>query len=120
MATVPHTRAPSPEIRAHRIHWDGFAASGDVGEAVAWNGWNDCTMQALGTFAGSISITMQGSLDGGTTWFALTDLNATTIALTAAGGKGISEVVPLIRPAATAGSGGADVDVWLYVTGYQP
>lgn len=120
MTTFNHTRGPSPDIRNHRLHWDGFAASADVGDAVAWGSWNDCTVQMIGTFAGSLGITMQGSLDGGTTWFTLTDLNNAAIVMTAVGGKGIAEAVPLIRPLATAGSGGADVDVWLYLSGYQP
>lgn len=120
MATLTHTRYPSPDIRNHRVRWEGFAASADVGDAIAWGSWNDVTVQALGTFAGSISVLLEGSLDGGTTWFQLTDLNNTSIAFTAAGGKGVAEAVPMIRPRATAGSGGADVDIWLFLAGYAP
>jgi len=118
MATVTPTRVV--ETGQDRIMhvWEGFAASADVGTAVEYGSWRDRTVQVLGTFTGSLEITIEGSNDGGTTWFPLTKTSdGTSIALTAAGGCGINEVAKLIRPRATAGSGGGDADVYLYVLG---
>ncbi len=120
MATVPLTLVPSDDIKHFRAKWEGFAASGDDGTPLRIAGaYLDRTVQVMGTFTGSLGITWQGSLDNGVTWFTLTDLNATSIVLTAAGGKGVAEAVPLIRPLATAGAGGADVDCWIFCGGFQ-
>lgn len=118
MATITPTIHPGPDVRMQRVSWEGFVTSGDVGTEVKVLGpYNDKTVQALGTFAGSLGITWEGSLDGGTTWAALRDLNHTALVQTAVGIEGVEQAVPLIRPRATAGSGGADVDVWLFATG---
>lgn len=118
MATITPTLHPGPDVRMQRVVWEGFAASGDVGTEVQVLGpYNDKTVQALGSFTGSLAITWQGSLDGGVTWAALRDLNHTSLVQSAAGIEGVEQAVPLIRPLATAGSGGGDADVWLFATG---
>lgn len=116
MAITP-TVVPSEDINHLLVKWEGFVTNNDVGTAVAMPAFPDRTVQIFGTFAGSIEITMQGSLDGGTTWFSLTDPQGNAIAKTSAAGEAITELVPLIRPKATAGSGGADVDVYLFMGG---
>ena len=117
MATVTPTL--DTDISPHNIivKWEGFAASADVGTAVEYENLSDRTVQIFGTFTGSLEMTIEGSLDGGTTWFSLTDPQGNAIVKTAAAGEAISEAVPLIRPRATAGSGGADVDVYIYMKG---
>jgi hypothetical protein len=117
MAAVPATLIPSDDISYLRVKWEGFAASGDVGGSVAMPVFPDRTVQALGTFAGGLEITIEGSLDGGTTWFTLTDPQGNSLVKTSAAGEAVTELVPLIRPRATAGSGGGDVDVYLFMGG---
>lgn len=118
MATVTPTLHPGPDVRMQRVSWEGFAISGDVGTEVQVLGpYSDKTVQAFGTFTGGLAITWEGSLDGGVTWTALRDLNHTSLVQSAASLEGVEQAVPLIRPRATAGSGGADVDVWLFATG---
>ena len=118
MATIAPTVLPGADIKHQRVSWEGFAASGDVGTAVTVLGpYPDKTVQSVGTYAGSLSILWEGSLDGGVTWFGLTDVNNVSLAMTAVGGKAVAEAVPQIRPRATAGAGAADVDCWLFASG---
>jgi hypothetical protein len=117
MATITPTQIPNEDIRVFTVKWVGFAASGDVGTAVTLPTFPDRTMQVLGSFTGSLEITLQGSLDGGTTWFTLTDPQGNAIVKTAAAGEAVTELVPLIRPRATAGSGGGAADVYLFLGG---
>lgn len=113
MATVTPTRYPDPDSRMIRVGWVGFAASADVGTEVKMPAHRDRSVQVIGTFTGSLGITIEGSNDGGTTWTALTDPQGNSIVKTAAALEAITEFVGLIRPRATAGSGGAAVDVYI-------
>ena len=117
MATIVPTVLPGADIKHQRVSWEGFAASGDVGTAVTVLGpYPDKTVQVFGTFAGAAAITWEGSLDGGATYFTLTDVNNVALVLSAAAGKAVTEAVPLIRPRMTAGAA-ADVDCWLFASG---
>ncbi len=73
-------------------------------------------VQALGTFGASATITMQGSLDGGTTYFTLKDPADTDVTLTAADSKTLRDKPLLIRPTLTSGDGSTDVDVYLMIS----
>lgn len=117
MATVTPTLLPDADISHMRVKWEGFAISGDVGTAVAFPAFPDRTAQILGSFTGGLEITIEGSLDGGTTFFPLTDPQGNSIVKTAAAGEAITELVPLVRPRATAGSGGGDADVYIFMGG---
>lgn len=119
MANVDVTLLPFTDVQARRWRWEGFAASGDDGDAISTDSvrFSDRTVQVLGSFTGSLAITIQGSLDGGTTWFTLTDPQGSALTFTAAGGSSISEAVPLMRPFASAGSGGGDADVYIFAIG---
>lgn len=64
----------------------------------------DRNVQALGTFGGA-AVAIQGSNDGGTTWYTLDDPQGTDLSFAAAGGKAISEVPLLMRPSLTGGAG---------------
>ena len=97
--------------------WTGFATSGDVGAAAALAGKPDKSVQVLGTFTGSPTIVIEGSNDGGTTYATLNDATGTALSFTAAGLKSILEHTELIRPRASAGTGGASVSVYIVAHG---
>lgn len=90
--------------------WAGFATNAETGGAVKLpSGTLSVSIQAIGTFAGGLSIRAEGSNDGGTTW---SDLGVT--AFTAAGQiRTITPLPDLIRVASTAGGGGGNVDLHL-------
>lgn len=91
----------------------GFAASGDT-SAGLWlpSGLTSLSVQAVGTFAGAISIAIEGSNDGGTTWKALDETRTPgAVAFTAADLVSLLELPEVVRANATAGTGGADVDI---------
>jgi hypothetical protein len=69
------------------------------------------TVQVLGTFGVGGSVTLQGSNDGGTTWFTLTDPQGNPLTFTAAGGEYVAETPEKIRPLVTAGDGTTDLTV---------
>lgn len=117
MATITPTKTRYRSPHKLDVVWEGFAANADVGTAVEYPELFDRTFQILGTFTGSLEITLEGSLDGGTTWFTLTDAADTAIVKTAAAGGAITQVTPQIRPRCTVGTGGGDVDVHLFLRG---
>lgn len=116
MATINHTLSSetSPNIRT--VSWEGFAALNDVGDAVEMGFFSDRTVQTVGTFAGSIEITIEGSNDG-VNFTVLTDPQGNAIEPTAECIEAIIELPRYIRPRVTVGSGGADVDVHLFMRG---
>lgn len=109
MATAAATTTEKPG-NTYLIEWDLTTADAD-GEGVEIPGAPDKTFQATGTF-GSGTLTLEGSNDGGTTWFGLHDPSVTAISLTAAGGGAILENPLLIRPSLS-GSTGATVSVYI-------
>jgi len=72
------------------------------------------TMQTSGTFSGSASIALHGSLDG-TNYAALADRSGAAIALTDASLIGAGDPVLYIKPVLTSGDGLADIDVTVLV-----
>ncbi len=92
-----------------QVLWETVTC-GDTGASQEMAKFNDNTVTVTGTF-NSETLTMQGSNDD-TNWFTLTDNNGIPIALTAAGGRLISEAPRYIRPSFS-GSSGGDVDVRL-------
>ncbi len=95
----------------------GFATNGDASQWIRVPKHSDRNVQFLGTFAGSISIAIQGSNEADqtspTSPIALRDSNETVIAGTAADLVQILENTEWIRAVATAGTGGASVTVYL-------
>ena len=73
----------------------------------------DKTVQVIGTFGASASIAIEGSNDGGTTWFACHNIGNNVIALTAAGAALIVGNPKLLRPNLSSGDGSTDVDVYI-------
>ena len=116
MATKTPTLVPTTSPHNLAVEWAGFAASGDVGTAVQYENLTDRTVQITGTFTGSPTIVIEGSNDG-TNYETLTDPQGNALSFTAAGLEAISENPKYIRPRATAGTGGADVDVRLNMKG---
>ena len=85
--------------------WDAITEA-DLGSAAQSGRFPDKSVQALGTFGTGGTVAMEGSNDGGTTWFALNDPLGTPIALvTSAPGAAILENPGLIRPNISAGTG---------------
>lgn len=79
--------------------WADLDAADD-GKPVALAGWPTKTMQVIG----GTTVDMQGSNDGGTTWFALSTVAGAAITTAAPGGYTIRENPLLIRPNNVAGS----------------
>lgn len=92
------------------VSW-GPMANGDTGAPITLAGYADKSIQVEGTFGTGGSATAQGS-NNGTNYRALNDPTGTTIAITAAGIKAITEAVVYVQPAVTAG----DVSTALTVT----
>lgn len=94
------------------ITW-ALTSADPVGDAVAYVDYADRTVVGQGTF-GTATLQFQGSLDGGTTWFVLTDPQGNNISKTAAFLEAISEAVPLIRATLSTPGAGATVTAILY------
>lgn len=95
----------------------GLATSGDVSTWIRAPKHADRNVHAFGTFAGSISLAIQGSNEADvatpTSAIALRDSNETVIAITAADLVQVLENTEWVRVNATAGTGGADVTVYI-------
>lgn len=90
--------------RATVITWTALTEA-DTGAAVAVAHLQNKSVQMTGTFAGGMTVIMEGSNDG-VTYFPVTDLASvsTAISFAAAGVKSIRENMLFIRPRATAGA----------------
>lgn len=104
--------ATYPEGRGGKrstVLWETLAC-GDTGAWIELGDFNDNTVTISGTF-NSQTVTMQGANAADKSdAFTLTDNIGLSIALTAAGGKLISEAPRYVRPSFS-GSSGGDVDV---------
>lgn len=116
MATVTHSFIADEDIRVRRVKWTGLG-NGDSGDAIKMGGWQDRTVQVLGTFGTGGSISIEGSNDGGTTWATLSDPLGNALTFTAAGMKQITELPYQMRPNVTAGDGTTAIDVYLALRG---
>lgn len=75
-------------------------AGTDDGAPIAFSEWADRSVAFAGTW-GAGTVVWEGSNDGGTTWFTLTDAQTSAITKTANGLEQIVEVTELARPRAT-------------------
>lgn len=103
------------------VSW-ALMANGDVGKPLPkkYAAFVDRTFQVEGTFGAGGSVAVQGSnADNDTgsvgTYRALTDPQGTTIAITAAGIKQVTEACANMRPAVTAGDGTTSLTVTAFV-----
>lgn len=62
-------------------------------------------VQVTGTFGAGGSVSVEGSLDGGTTWATLNDVQGNALTFTAARIEKIQETISRIRARVTAGDG---------------
>jgi hypothetical protein len=109
MATITKTKIETGS--AVHFSWSGFAASGDVGEAIPVPYSSVITVQSFGTYTGSLALAWEGSLENidPSNFAPLTDQLANTVSHVSADMTLIAENIKWIRPRATAGSGGASV-----------
>lgn len=115
MATIKGvTTYPTRSVA--RTIWETLTSANAVGSGEALDRHPDKTVQLTGTF-GSATVIMQGSNDGGTTYFTLQDAQGDALSFTAAGGNVILENPALIRPSASGGDGTQDIDVILISRG---
>lgn len=118
MATIIHSIPFRMGRRAQVILWETLTTTNSDGDWVETAMLSDKTVQVLGTFSGTPTLTMQGSNDGATA-VTLTDPAAVDITFTAAGGSQILENYAFVRPVLTSGDGSTDVDVYLCGKGDQ-
>lgn len=113
-AITPTSNHPTvlPSIAINGKLWETLTTTNDVGTPVQISRRTDRTVQVVGTFDGC-TVAIEGSLDG-TNYSTLNDLQGSALTFTSARLEGVSEYVTWIRPHITvAGSGGADIDVYL-------
>lgn len=85
-----------------KVQWTPVTEA-DTCASVTLSNYSDRSIQVTGTFGGG-SVACQGSNDG-TNFAALTDPGQTTIAITTAGIKQVTEASILTRPNVTGGTG---------------
>lgn len=96
------------------LHTWTLTTADHTGDAVTgYEDYADVTVQVLGTFGGA-TMTLEGSLDGGTTYAPLTDPQGNAIAKTAAALESVSEAVPRLRPRLSTVGVGATLTVIVY------
>lgn len=89
------------------ITWAALG-NADHGQGVDTSQYPDRTVVMQGTW-GSATVVLEGSMDGGTTWFTLHDFLGNLISYTSNGMALIAENPGLIRPTSSGGSGTAVV-----------
>lgn len=117
MATTPISNQSNPWAGAWGtdatiISWLAMP-NGNDGAPAGAGGYSDKSIQVTGTFGAGGTVIAEGSNDGGTTWFPLTDPTGTAISFTSAGGKAITEAVGMFRPRVTGGDGTTAINVFV-------
>ena len=113
MATIDAVLTGPTNAGLIEVLWEALTTTNRPGSGVQMAQAPDKTVQVLGTFGASASIAIEGSNDGGTTWFPCHDITNAVIALTAASGALIVENPKMIRPVLSNGDGSTDVDVYI-------
>lgn len=96
----------------------GFATNAESSDPIAILKHSDISIQAVGTFAGSIAVSVRGSnevdkADSARTYIPLRDSNETVISFTAADLVQLLEAPVFLKFVSTAGTGGAAVDLYV-------
>lgn len=117
MATI-QCAITQPRKGAAKLLWETITTTNDVGSGeYLYRYVRNLTVQVLGTAGATLSLIMEGSNDGGTTWFALSDNQGNAIDFSAAGGAEIQERPQMIRPRiSSGGDGSTDMDVYVYAS----
>lgn len=118
MATIVHQRPAVMGNRTFMFLWEALTTTNTVGDWLETATLSDMTVQAVGSFTGTPTLTMQGSNDG-TTAVTLTDPAAAAVTFTAAGGAQILENYRYVRPSLSGGDVSTDIDVYLCAKGDQ-
>lgn len=79
------------------LHTWNLTTADPVGDAIEFPGAADRTVQFVGTNWGGSTAVLEGSLDGGDTYFTLTDPQGNTINKTSNDGEAVTENTLLIR-----------------------
>jgi hypothetical protein len=98
--------------------WTPLTTTNADGQAAAYVGSGDRTIQVTGTFGAGGTVIVEGSLDTTfppTNWFPLKDPSNTAISFTAAGLRAILENVVAVRARVTAGDGTTSITATLAV-----
>ena len=111
--TVVKGRMKSDFVGGYLESWELTTADG-TGEASRIPGGADRSVQAVGATWGGATCILEGSLDGGTTWFPLTDNNGAPVSFDADGGAAVAEAVVHVRPRLSTAGTGAEVTVYLF------
>lgn len=99
MATIVPNSAP---LAKGVIQTSWTLTTTDDGQPETAPQYPEKSVQLTGTFGGG-TVVIQGSNDGGTTWFTLTDPQGNPLSFTAVGGERIQENTQKVRPIATVG-----------------
>lgn len=96
----------------------GFAADTESSAPIAVPKHSDITIQAVGSFTGSLAVAVRGSneidkADSARTYLGLRDSNETALSFTAPDIVQVLESPVFIKLVATAGTGGAAVDFYI-------
>lgn len=92
--------------------WEALTTADHTGTGVSLPGATERTVQAFGTWGGA-TLSIEGSMDGGTTWSILKNRAGTAVSLTADGVLDVYSNALLIRARLTTVGVGADVDCYL-------
>lgn len=95
-----------------QYHWEGLG-NGDQGVGVSLATFAETSVQVSGTFGSGGDMNLEGSNDGGTTWFVLNDPQGTALAITDTGVYKVQEYAELVRPNVIAGDGTTNLDIHL-------
>lgn len=109
MANVTPTTVDNYD-QTRTVTWATMGGA-DVGLGAAFGQFPDRTLVVEGTFGGA-TCTIQGSNDGGTTWFTLHDYLGNALTYTANGIALIAENPGLMRPSNASGTG-SSISVYL-------
>lgn len=111
MATINHT-ATSTVGGVQRYTFTPLTFSGlDETFGLEAPDFRHKEVQVLGTFGAGGSVTVEGSLDGGTTWATLNDVQGNALTFTSARIEKIQETVAQVRARVTAGDGTTSLTV---------
>lgn len=89
-----------------RVTWTGLTkTTDDDGSALVAPDHAFKDAQVLGTFGAGGTVVLEGSLDGGTTWATLNDVQGNALSFAAARIERVQETGATIRPRVTAGDG---------------
>jgi len=99
---------------AQQVLWETITTTNNVGSGIELSSHADRSFHAVGNFGTGGTIDIEGSNDG-TNWALLKDPFGTDLQLTSAAPlASLTEATRYVRPSLSAGTGGVDLDVYMY------